>query len=198
MVSAKYKIGILTSGMSRGSNLEAMANYFIINQKPVQISFAIVTKKNAPVREKCMKYHINDIFISTKDLQLFEDKLIKVCHENSIDILVLSGFLKKLSPKFIKRVNIPVINIHPALLPKFGGLGMYGKNVHEKVFNFKEKKSGVTIHLVNENYDEGKIIAQSECDISDCKSADEIADKVLTLEHKVYPQTITRFLENLR
>jgi len=81
------------------------------------------------------------------------------------------------------------------LLPKFGGKGMYGMNVHNAVFQAGEKVSGVTIHIVNENYDEGKIIYQEKIDISDCKSPEEIAEKVLKLEHKVYPEVIQKIIE---
>ena len=118
------------------------------------------------------------------------DFLIKTCQDNYVDLIVLCGFMRKLSQSFFNNVKTPIINIHPALLPKYGGKGMYGMNVHNAVFANGDKKSGVTVHFVNENYDEGSIIRQKECDISNCKSADEVAKCVLEVEHEIYPEVV--------
>jgi folate-dependent phosphoribosylglycinamide formyltransferase PurN len=102
--------------------------------------------------------------------------------------------MRKLSKEFFEAVKTPVINIHPALLPKYGGKGMYGMNVHKAVFEAGEKESGATVHYVNEEYDKGEIITQKRCDISMCISPDEIAEKVLKIEHEIYPKTIEKLL----
>ncbi len=91
-----------------------------------------------------------------------------------------------------------ILNIHPSLLPKYGGKGMYGKNVHQAVFNAKDKISGLTIHLVNQHYDEGQILFQKEVNIEECKNPDEIAAKVLQNEHQFYPKIVTEYILNFK
>src|SRR5690606_29130067 len=106
----------------------------------------------------------------------------------------LAGFLLKIPEFIISAYPNKIINIHPALLPKYGGKGMFGIHVHRAVFENNEKNSGITIHYVNENYDEGNIIFQKTINITDCQSPDEVAAKVLTLEHKNYPAVIEKLL----
>jgi len=109
---------------------------------------------------------------------------------------VLAGFLKKIPDKVIDEYEGRIINIHPALLPSFGGKGMYGKNVHRAVFNRSCQVSGVTVHFVDKIYDNGKIIAQKTVDISNVQSPEEIAERVLKIEHKILPEVIEKFAEN--
>ncbi|HOQ80442.1 MAG TPA: formyltransferase family protein, partial [Candidatus Cloacimonadota bacterium] len=106
----------------------------------------------------------------------------------------LAGFMRKLSEQFLDTINTPLINIHPALLPKYGGKGMYGSNVHNAVFTAGEKISGATVHYVNKNYDEGDIIMQQSVDITDCQSPEEIGKKVLAIEHQIYGAAIEKIL----
>jgi len=108
-------------------------------------------------------------------------------------LIVLAGFMRKLSENFISE-TVPIINIHPALLPKFGGKNMYGTAVHKAVFDSNEKKSGVTVHLVNNDYDSGQILNQREVDIADCSNPEEIGARVLELEHLIYPETIEKII----
>lgn len=189
-----FNIAVLTSGNSRGSNFSALVDYIKTNKSPVKISFVIITKKSAPVKEKCLAYGIPSIFLPTKDFDSFESSLQVLCRDFNLSLLCLAGFLKKFSQNFISNVGIPIVNIHPSLLPDYGGKGMYGKSVHEKVFQSGDKFSGATVHLVNMNYDEGKILAQQKCDISDCSSPEEIADRVLQVEHQLYAPSIEKFL----
>ena len=128
-------------------------------------------------KEGCIAY--NDLAEKLKQLE--------------IEFVVLAGFLKLIPTEVIRNYKWKIINIHPALLPSFGGKGMYGINVHKAVFNSSAKVSGATVHFVDETYDTGKIIAQQCVDISDVKSPEEIAERVLKIEHKILPYVIFNF-----
>ncbi len=189
-----YKIAVLTSGMSRGSNLEALARYFSENKLPVEIAFALKTRNSAPMTQICERYDVPCIFLPYQNQVQFETELLKYISIYRLNLIALAGFLKLLSRDFTQRVNIPILNIHPALLPKYGGKGMYGKAVHSAIFAAGDMISGVTIHKVDALYDHGEIIAQERVDISTCRSAEEIAAKVLKLEHQLYAKTIWQYL----
>ena len=122
-----------------------------------------------------------------------ETKCLKVLQHDQVDMVVLAGFLKKIGPAMLQAFPYKIINVHPALLPKFGGKGMYGTRVHQAVFDHKESKSGITIHLVNENYDEGEHIAQFECYIDPLDTVKEIELKVRKLEAEHFPETVFQF-----
>ncbi len=124
---------------------------------------------------------------------LFLDKL----YEHKIDFIVLAGYMKMIHASIIRKFPNRIINIHPALLPKFGGKGMYGMNVHRAVIEAGEKESGVTIHYVNENYDEGKIILQEKVEVASNDTAETLHKKVLKLEHKYYPEVIRKIESSL-
>ena len=192
--SGTHKIAVFCSGLSRGSNLCAIHKYFADNKLPIEIALVIFTCKAAPAIQLAEERNLNYQIISARDMQNFEKQAMQLCCQNNIELIALSGFLKQLSPTFIDSMQIPILNIHPALLPKYGGKGMYGMTVHNSVFAAGEKESGVTIHLVNSQYDRGKIIAQEKVDISSCKSPKEIAEKVLDVEHKLYAPTIEKYL----
>ena len=192
--SATYKIAVFCSGLSRGSNLCALHNYFTQNKLPVEVALVIFTSKNAPAIQLAKERNLNYRIISAYNMQSFETRAIELCRQNNIELIALAGFLKQLSENFIEQVQVPILNIHPALLPEFGGKGMFGMAVHQAVFASGDKVSGVTIHLVNSRYDNGKIVAQQKVDISSCKSPAEIADKVLEIEHSLYAPTIFQFL----
>ncbi|PID28295.1 MAG: phosphoribosylglycinamide formyltransferase [Candidatus Cloacimonadota bacterium] len=189
------KFAVITSGKSRGSNFEAIMKKIKESGAKADCEFVVITKKSAPIKEKCEFWKVPYKFISARNLSEFEDNLLEEIKKNKIDLVVLAGFMKKISAKFIERAKVPVINIHPALLPAYGGKGMFGSAVHKAVFEAGEKISGVTVHYINENYDEGAIIKQKETDISDCSSAEEIAAKVLKLEHSVYGEVIIDLLK---
>ena len=192
--SATHKIAVFSSGLSRGSNLCAMHNYFTQNKLPVEVALVIFTSKNAPAIQLAKERNLNYWIISAYNMQSFETRAIELCRQNNIELIALAGFLKQLSENFIEQVQVPILNIHPALLPEFGGKGMFGMAVHQAVFASGDKVSGVTIHLVDSRYDNGKIVAQQKVDISSCKSPEEIACKVLEIEHSLYAPTIFQFL----
>lgn len=146
----------------------------------------IAKENNIPV------FHISKkIYPDLKDEE-YADLFLKKFEEHNIDFIVLAGYMKMLDPKIIRKFPNKIINIHPALLPKFGGKGMYGMNVHKAVIEAGEKISGVTIHFVNENYDEGKIIFQKTVDVSPEDDAESLQKKVLKLEHKYYAEVIRK------
>jgi len=122
------------------------------------------------------------------------DEVLKWLNENKITHIVLAGFLLLIPEKLIKAFPNKIVNIHPSLLPKFGGKGMYGIKVHEAVVAAGERETGITIHLVNAHYDEGKILAQFKCAVSSTDDAKSIAERVLKLEHENYPRVIEKWV----
>jgi len=189
-----WRIAVLTSGAGRGSNLQALYDYLKKHSLPVEIAFATASNKNAPVVQLCDKLNIPCYILAPRKDKDFENRLLELCQQEKIDLIALAGFMNLLSSSFLEKVGIPVLNIHPALLPKYGGKMMYGMNVHKAVFESGDKVSGVTVHLVDNQYDNGPIIAQIKVDISDCKSPEEIAAKVLEMEHQIYAPAIYKFL----
>ena len=200
MISNKekfYRIAVLTSGHSRGSNFVAIYNWLQKEKLPVKIVFVTVSNLQAQIIEKCQELGVKYLHLPTKDMTQFEYELLNFLDAYQVDLIALAGFLKKLSPLFIHQFDKPILNIHPALLPKYGGKGMYGISVHQKVFHNKEKESGATVHLVDENYDAGKIISQTKIDITDCTSPEEIAQRVLKIEHKIYGPAIWKVFQDI-
>lgn len=164
-----------------GTNLKALIDseregYF---KSTIKI---VVANKEAPGLDFAKKAGIETL-VSTDD-----EEIIKKLKDLDVDMVVLAGYLPKVSKRLIG--DFPIINIHPSLLPKYGGKGCYGIHVHEKVFAAGEKESGVTVHYVNENLDDGDIIKQIKVDISDCKSPKEIQEKILTYEHVILKEVI--------
>jgi len=192
-----FKIAVLTSGMSRGSNLKAMAEYFSQNNLPVLISFVVRTRREAPIADVCQELGITCHHIPYKNQIQFEENILYLCQYHGIHLIALAGFLKRLSAVFLRELAVPVVNIHPALLPQYGGKKMYGMAVHQTVFEHHDKESGATVHLVDSVYDNGPAIAQEKVDISGCRSPQEIADTVLKLEHQLYGKAIWEYLNRL-
>ena len=120
--------------------------------------------------------------------------IIEALKERKVDWIVLAGFLRKIDPLLIQAYLDRIVNIHPSLLPKYGGPGMYGMHVHNAVFENKERESGITVHLVNKNFDEGRIIDQKEVNVENCKEPDQIRAKVQELEQLYFPQIIDNLI----
>ena len=146
--------------------------------------------------ELCEELEIPCHILNPRQREIFESQLLELCGAEKIDLIALAGFMSLLSGDFLASVRIPVVNIHPALLPKYGGPGMYGMKVHEAVFACGDKVSGATVHLVDPQYDHGETIAQQQVDISSCISPDEIAALVLRIEHQLYAPAIYRYLSS--
>jgi len=183
------KIALLASGS--GSNAENIVQYFSGN-KETEFPLIISNKKEAFVHERAKKLNVPSF---TVDKSGFENgEALLLLKENQIDFIVLAGFLLKVPENILKAYPNKIVNIHPALLPKYGGKGMYGSHVHEAVVAHKEMESGITIHYVNENYDEGQIIFQAKCPVLPTDSADDVAEKVHALEYKHFPEIIEQIL----
>lgn len=177
------KIAIIASGS--GSNAENIALFFQ-NNPNVEISTIITNKKDAYVLERAKRLGIPSSIFTKSDFEQ-TDCVIKYLSDHEIDFIVLAGFLLKVPQNLLDAYPNKIVNIHPALLPKFGGKGMYGDHVHKAVVESGEKESGITIHYINENYDEGDIIFQAKCVVEENDTYQDVANKVHQLEYKHYP-----------
>ncbi|MFT3909513.1 MAG: phosphoribosylglycinamide formyltransferase [Ferruginibacter sp.] len=183
-------IAIFASGA--GSNAKKIIEHFKKNSH-VRVSLIISNKPNAGVIQIAGDNNIACMVI-TKD-QLAAESFIEELRKNKIELVILAGFLLKIPPALIRAFPKKIINIHPALLPSYGGKGMYGNHVHEAVILNEEKQSGITIHYVDEIYDHGEIIFQATCDIKPTDTAESLAQKIHVLEHAHYPSVIEAILK---
>lgn len=190
MESSVKHIAIFASG--HGSNASKIIEYFK-RHSFIKISLIVTNNPKAKVIELAQQYNI-PFYIATQEDFLSEQSIVPVLNHHQISFIVLAGFLWKIPPPLIKAYPNQIINIHPALLPKFGGKGMYGMNVHEAVIKEGEKESGITIHYVNEELDRGNIIFQAKCTIERGDTAESLSQKVRTLEHLHYPIIIDQIL----
>lgn len=190
----EYKrIAIFASGS--GSNAENIANFFK-DSSEVKIVHIFTNKADAYVIERAKKLGIPCSIFNREDF--YETKKItNKLSELKCDLIVLAGFLWLVPPALIQAYPNKIINIHPALLPKYGGKGMFGDNVHKAVVENKESLSGITIHYVNEHYDEGGVIFQATCDIEPNDTYEDVANKVHSLEYKHFPKVINDIVELL-
>ncbi len=185
-------IAIFASG--NGSNAENIINFFA-NTNKISIKLILSNKKDAFVVKRAKKHNIECLIVEKK--QFMEDNyVVNILEAKKIDAIVLAGFLLLLPKCLVRAYSGKIINIHPALLPKYGGKGMYGMNVHKAVIENSEKESGITIHNVNEEYDKGEIIFSAACDVSPDDTPDTLAAKVHELEYKYFPAVIEKWLMN--
>lgn len=187
------KVAVFVSG--RGSNLQAVLNSVKL-KKLVIVDSVISDKKDCKAFQTAAENSIDHFTLGDEEGSISYTQLTSLLKARNIDLIVLAGFLKLIPTDLIREFKNRIINIHPALLPAFSGKGMYGLNVHKAVLESSQKKSGATVHFVDETYDTGKIIAQREVDISDLDSAEAIADRVLEIEHQLLPFVIEKFAEN--
>lgn len=191
MKESKQQIAILASGS--GSNAEKIANYFK-KHPSISCSLMICNKEDAGVFKRFEKYSdIHSAYLSNQKIRE-GNYLLNLLKTSEIDFIILAGFLLKVPEIVVEAYQERILNIHPALLPKYGGKGMYGHYVHEAVIENKEKESGITIHQVNEAYDEGNIVFQAKCSISPQMGAAQLAAKVQQLEHQHYPKVIEEYI----
>ena len=185
-------IAIFASGS--GSNAENIIRYFS-NSSNVEVSLLICNKHNAYVLERVKKFDIETQIITREDFQKSE-YVLSILKNKHIDFIVLAGFLLQIPLYIIESYPKSIINIHPALLPRFGGKGMYGNNVHRAVIDAGETQTGITIHYINEHYDEGECISQYTCPVFPDATPETVAARVHELEYKYYPQTIDLLLSS--
>jgi formyltetrahydrofolate-dependent phosphoribosylglycinamide formyltransferase len=194
-------LSVFVSG--RGSNLRAILDSPELKNL-VEVKAVVGDKLNCPAFDIAKSFSIPVYSVGIKEGFTSFDELSSTLKNFKIDLIVLAGFLKLIPANFVRSFRNKIINIHPALLPSFGGSGMYGLNVHRAVFESSARVSGATVHFVDETYDTGRIIAQRCVDISDVKSPEEIAGKVLSIEHQILPFVIEKialgkvFVDNFR
>lgn len=187
------KIAVFVSG--RGSNLKAI----LINpdlKNLVQVVAVISDKLDCGAFEIAKEFGIKTFTAGVGEGKISNDEITSELKKLGCELIVLAGYLKLIPDNLIDNFENRIINIHPALLPSFGGKGMYGMNVHKAVFNSSAKVSGATVHMVDKTYDTGKIITQKCVEISDVNSPEEIAEKVLRVEHQILPDVVKAFAEN--
>ncbi len=179
-------IAVFASGS--GTNAENIIRFFRPG-KNINVKLIVSNKLSAKVLERAKNHNIaHSVF--TREQFYQSDNVLLELDRYDIDFLVLAGFLWMVPENLIKKFPYRIINIHPALLPKYGGKGMYGSKVHETVIANKEKESGITIHYVNERYDEGNIIFQATCPIAEGDTAEMLASKIHKLEYEHFPRVI--------
>jgi phosphoribosylglycinamide formyltransferase-1 len=188
----KKRIVIFASGS--GTNAENIIKYFQRTQF-AEVVLVLSNKKDAKVLTRAGKLHVSAISFTKEEL-FSEEGVLKILKQTKPDILVLAGFLLKFPEIILKEFPDKVINIHPALLPKYGGKGMYGNYVHDAVVKNNEAETGITVHYVNENYDEGVIILQKTVKLSKTETAETVAEKIHNLEYEWFPKIIEEVLRD--
>lgn len=195
------RVSVFVSG--RGSNLKAILDSPKLKNL-VEVKSVVSDKANCTAFELAKRFSIPVYSVGKKEGFVSFDELIIKLEDFGTELIVLAGFLKLLPENFVRSFNNKIINIHPALLPSFGGSGMFGMNVHRAVYESSAQVSGATVHFVDEAFDTGKIIAQRCVDISKANSPEEIAEKVLKIEHQILPSVIEKialgkiFVDNFR
>ena len=185
----KKKIILLISG--KGTNAINIINYFQ-NNYSVEVSLILSNNKSSPIFENIKKYDTPAEFFNLRDL---DDQVFEKIKKINPDLIVLAGFLKKISLKYINFFTNKIINIHPSILPKYGGKGMYGMHIHKKVIDSNDKETGITIHFVSKEYDSGEIIFQKKITVNKGDNASSIEKKVHNLEYEYYPKIIASLLD---
>jgi phosphoribosylglycinamide formyltransferase 1 len=183
-----YKIAIFASGS--GTNAENIIRFFQ-NHQYISVSCVCTNKPDAFVIARAKRYDIPVLVFSRHDFYE-SDRVVDYLAKLEVDWIILAGFLWLIPGNLVDRYHHRILNIHPALLPKYGGKGMYGDIVHKTVIENREKQSGITIHHVNERYDEGNIIFQATCDVDPADTPESLAAKIHALEYEFFPQIIER------
>jgi formyltetrahydrofolate-dependent phosphoribosylglycinamide formyltransferase len=188
----EINIAVFASG--KGSNFENLLNHFK-KHPTIRVNLLICNKIGAGAMEIADKQQVRSVLINFSETEGIK-RLASELQKSQVGFLVLAGFLKKLPPEIISLYRGRILNIHPALLPAYGGRGMYGRNVHEAVLKAGEKESGISIHEVDEHYDNGKIIFQANCSIDPEETAESLAAKIHALEQKHFPEQVELFINN--
>jgi len=191
------RLAVFASG--RGSNFQAILKQIQQGIIPATVGLCVTNNPNAGVIQIARENEIPVKICSPKDYpdsKSYNDDILSALIESEIEYIILAGYLKLIGMQIVDRFSNKIVNIHPALLPSFGGKGMYGHHVHDAVFNRGVKFSGATVHLVNNEYDAGPIVLQKVVSIEDAKSPEEIAERVLKIEHEIFPQAVKLLVED--
>ncbi len=188
----KLKIAIFAS--HGGSNMQAIIDGCKSGEIDGEVSVVICNNSNAKAMERAKNekipfYHLSSV--KHPDPEELDEEILRTLKKHDVNIIALAGYMKKLGKKVLEEYENRILNIHPALLPKFGGKGMYGTNVHKAVIAAGEKESGATVHLVNEAYDEGRILKSATVPVMDDDTPETLAERILVQEHKLYVKTLS-------
>ena len=187
-------IALFASGT--GSNVFNIIQHFKSNDL-INVVAVLSNKENAGALSHAKNENVPTLTFSKEEFNS-SIKVEEFLAEKKVDIIVLAGFLLKVPDTLIDLYPNKIINVHPALLPNYGGMGMYGIHVHRAVIEAKERKSGITIHLVNEKYDDGATIAQFECSLTESDSVQDLAKKISVLEKSFFPKTIEEYILKIK
>ena len=185
-------IAIFASG--NGSNAESLTKYFN-NGNTANVKLIVCNNKNALVLERAKNLNI-EALIMPKEHLCSENpvELLEILESRKIDYIILAGYLLKIPLALVNKYTHKIINIHPALLPKYGGKGMYGMNIHKAVVEAKEKETGITIHLIDEIYDNGEVIFQTSCSVEPDDTPEIVAKKISLLEQTYFPKVVEEYI----
>jgi formyltetrahydrofolate-dependent phosphoribosylglycinamide formyltransferase len=187
-------IAVFASG--RGSNFQAILNAVGDGRLPALVALLVSNNSSAGALELARSQHIPAIYLSQKQCaseEAYVEQLLELLTRHKVDLIALAGYMKKIPVQVIARFRNRILNIHPALLPAFGGPGMYGIHVHEAVLASGVRQSGATVHIVDEEYDKGPIVMQKTVDVLPGDTPELLAARVLKIEHEIYPQALAAF-----
>lgn len=184
------RIAVFASGA--GTNAKNLIEHFELHAD-AQVTLVVSNRADAGVVQMAREHGVETMIVAREDF-FSEHSIVQQLNERGIDFIVLAGFLWLIPIALVKAFPNKIVNIHPALLPKFGGKGMYGKKVHDAVLANGEKESGITIHFVNENFDEGKSIAQFVCPVMKDDTTETLAARVQQLEHKHFAEVVEKLI----
>lgn len=198
-LKTKYKLGILVSGS--GSNLQAIIDATNDNCIPdTSVAIVISNKKDAFALQRARNSSIDSLYLNPSDYDSKEDydrKICKIMFSYNVDLVILAGYLRIVTLPLLKAFENRILNIHPSMLPAFGGINMYGMKVHKAVIAQGEKFSGCTVHIVTEDVDKGPIVDQISVKVENNDTAETLAKRVLSYEHQLYPLAIKNYLKNI-
>ncbi len=186
-------IAVFASGS--GTNAEKIFEKFS-DHPHIRVGLLLTNNPRAGVISRAARFEV-PVYVFDKSILFYTNDIVQALETAEIDLIVLAGFMLKVPANLLKAFPDRIVNIHPALLPAYSGKGMYGMHVHKAVVEAKEKTSGISIHLCNENYDEGKIILQVSCALGPEDTPDIVADRVQQLEHQYYPEVIEELVMQL-
>jgi phosphoribosylglycinamide formyltransferase-1 len=189
------KIAIFASGS--GTNAQRITEYFRKGTSSIIVDLILSNNPDAPVLERARNLGVSCVSFSRHEFYE-SNRIPKLLDEHGIDYVILAGFLWLVPDVILKAYADRILNIHPALLPRYGGKGMYGMKVHETVIANKDKESGITIHLVNERYDEGQILFQEKCTLEETDTPGNLAEKIHLLEYRHFPEVIEKYILSKR
>lgn len=189
-------VAVFASG--RGSNFQAILSAIQQGYLPARVTLLISNKADAGAVELARAHNIPALHLSQKSFSsedAYAARMLDVLHEHHVEMIALAGYLKRIPSAVIERYRNKILNVHPALLPAFGGPGMYGHHVHDAVIACGAKVSGATVHIVDEEYDRGPIVIQKSLEVANDDTPESLAAKVLNIEHEIYPKALKAFVE---